>query len=193
MKTLNRPEIGKRIRSLRLELGLRQWQLAEMLQTTQPAIHKYERGIIPEVNRLLRLAEIGNTTVEWILTGRHCETGSRKREKLATELFDLADRLRRITGDQKQSLDSTLRLLETALGSLEGNGGQPIAGEAVGGAGIERELSACDRETLAALRSAIRIHSAVTRDLAASKVQELDRAELSDQQPMAARGASPDM
>ena len=53
-------------------------------------------------------------------------------------------------------------------------------------------MSACDRETVAALRSAIRIHSAVTRDLASSKVQELDRSDLPGMKPMAARGASHD-
>ncbi|TFH66693.1 MAG: XRE family transcriptional regulator, partial [Gemmatimonadales bacterium] len=76
MEPLNKKEIGKRIKRLRKEKDLKQWQMADILGATQPAIHKYENGILPEVKRLLELARVGNTTVEWILTGQHWENGS---------------------------------------------------------------------------------------------------------------------
>src|SRR5262249_16746037 len=72
---IDKKEIGARIKRLRKEAGLRQWQPAEMIGATQPAIHMYERGVLPEPKRLLELARIGHTTVEWILTGRQWERG----------------------------------------------------------------------------------------------------------------------
>ncbi len=37
---------------------------------SQPAISKYLRDRIPPAETLLRLAELGQTTVEWILVGQ---------------------------------------------------------------------------------------------------------------------------
>src|SRR3989442_12746423 len=93
VEPLDKVVIGERIKQLRKTKGLRQWQMAELLGATQPAVHKYENGILPEVKRLLTLARIANTSVERILTGRHCENGSRDMDRLAPETYDLADRL----------------------------------------------------------------------------------------------------
>jgi len=92
MDPLDKKEIGKRIKRLRKEKDLKQWQMADILGATQPAIHKYENGILPEVKRLLELARIGNTTIEWILTGRHWENGSETRERISREVCSLAER-----------------------------------------------------------------------------------------------------
>ena len=48
-----------RVRQIRLAAGLRQWELAGMLGTTQSAVHKYEHGVVPEPRRLIELARIG--------------------------------------------------------------------------------------------------------------------------------------
>src|SRR5215813_13514873 len=82
VQPLDKAVIGERIKSLRKSKGLRQWQMAELLGATQPAVHKYENGILPEVKRLLELARIGQTSIEWILTGRHWENGSVDMERL---------------------------------------------------------------------------------------------------------------
>ena len=40
------------------------------MQISQPAISKYLKERIPPADILLKLAQIGNTTIEWILTGQ---------------------------------------------------------------------------------------------------------------------------
>lgn len=44
--------------------------MAKTLQVSQPAISKYLRDRTPPAETLLRLAELGQTTIEWILLGR---------------------------------------------------------------------------------------------------------------------------
>jgi transcriptional regulator with XRE-family HTH domain len=63
--------IAGRINSIRKKLDLNQEELAAILNVSQPAISKYLQNRIPPPRVLLNLAILGNTTVEWILTGRH--------------------------------------------------------------------------------------------------------------------------
>src|SRR6058998_2314306 len=108
METLNKVEMGKRIKEVRKRAGLRQWQLAEVLGTTQSAVHKYEHGVIPEPRRLVELSRLGNTTIEWILTGRHWQNGSEKQDRPAEEIFLLAERLQDFSADDRAAFDQAL-------------------------------------------------------------------------------------
>ena len=63
-------EVSQRIDLIRKQNGWTQSQLAEALQLSQPAISKYLKERIPPAETLLRLAKIGNTTIEWILIGQ---------------------------------------------------------------------------------------------------------------------------
>lgn len=63
-------KVSQRIDLIRKQNGWTQEQLAEVLQLSQPAISKYLKERIPPAGTLLRLAKIGNTTIEWILTGQ---------------------------------------------------------------------------------------------------------------------------
>ncbi len=63
-------EVSQRIDMIRKQNGWTQEQLAEVLQLSQPAVSKYLKERIPPAGTLLRLAKIGNTTIEWILTGQ---------------------------------------------------------------------------------------------------------------------------
>ena len=63
-------EITQRIDLIRKQNGWTQGQLAEALQLSQPAVSKYLKDRIPPAETLLRLAQIGNTTIEWILSGQ---------------------------------------------------------------------------------------------------------------------------
>ena len=87
MRELDKKAMGARVRQIRLREGLRQWELARSLGTTQSAVHKYEHGVIPEPRRLIELARIGNTTIEWVLTGRHWDEGSSTQAKLSDEVL----------------------------------------------------------------------------------------------------------
>lgn len=63
-------EIAGRIDLIRLQKGFTQQQLAAELHISQSAMSKYMKERIPAPDVLLRLAQLGNTTIEWILTGR---------------------------------------------------------------------------------------------------------------------------
>jgi transcriptional regulator with XRE-family HTH domain len=46
-----------------------QQELASLIGTSQPAISMYLKGRIPPADVLYKIAQIGQTTVEWLLTG----------------------------------------------------------------------------------------------------------------------------
>ena len=114
MQEIDRRAVGDRIREIRTASGLRQWELARRLGTTQSAVHKYEHGIVPEPSRLLELSRIGNTTVEWILTGAHAVDGATTRERVDPTLLQTASLLRALEGPERERLEAALRILRQA-------------------------------------------------------------------------------
>lgn len=62
-------EIAGRIRWIMKQRGMSQKELADYLNISQPAISLYLQGRTPPADVLYRLAKLGNTTMEWILTG----------------------------------------------------------------------------------------------------------------------------
>ena len=67
---INIRSVSERIDLLRRQNGLSQEQLAVRLEVSQPAISKYLRDRLPPADVLLKIAQLGQTTVEWILTGQ---------------------------------------------------------------------------------------------------------------------------
>lgn len=63
--------MGERIKQLRNEHSLTQEELGELLGIKKAAVHKYEKGVVNNIKRdtLLKMAEIFNTTVEFIVNG----------------------------------------------------------------------------------------------------------------------------
>jgi transcriptional regulator with XRE-family HTH domain len=170
MEPLNKKEIGKRIKRLRKEKDLKQWQMADILGATQPAIHKYENGILPEVKRLLELARVGNTTVEWILTGQHWENGSEERERIPTEVYRLAQRFQRFTEGQRRTLASALDMLEKAAQKIRERTQHDFADSDV--QELARALREFDTVTRRAIAAALGVHEAVMESLVESQVRE---------------------
>ncbi len=68
-KKLHDQEVRKRIDWIRRQQGLSQEQFARRLRISQPAVSMYLNRRIPPADVLLRMARLGNTTIEWILTG----------------------------------------------------------------------------------------------------------------------------
>ena len=191
MDSLNKKEIGKRIKRLRKEKGLKQWQMADILGATQPAVHKYENGILPEVKRLLELARVGNTTVEWILTGRHWEYGTEERERIPPEIFRLAERFNRFTREQRQTILSALELLERASSRVQEHSSRRPSDLDV--QEIARTLRDFDTLTRQALVAALGLHDSIVESLVESKVREfreLSPADATEGTPAAEEGAS---
>ncbi len=173
MEPLNKTVIGQRIKALRKSKGMRQWQMAERLGATQPAVHKYENGILPEVKRLLELARIGNTSIEWILTGRHWENGSIEMERLKPELYDLAHQLHSFGDEERRILAEALEVIKGAVTALRQSGaGEPR--ELTDGE-LARDLRSFDRHGREALIAALSVYDAVVTTLADSKIRDLHR------------------
>jgi transcriptional regulator with XRE-family HTH domain len=107
------------VRQIRLGAGLRQWELAKMLGTTQSAVHKYEHGVVPEPRRLVALARIGGTSIEWVLTGQHWENGSREQQRLAPEVLRTACLLHEVSREDRATVDEALRVVRQALRAVE--------------------------------------------------------------------------
>lgn len=159
MQDLDKSAMGRRIRQIRLAAGLRQWQLARMLGTTQSAVHKYEHGVVPEPRRLIELARIGQTSIEWVLTGTHWESGSEIQRRVAPEVLRTATVLHEIDGDARTTIDEALRILRDALRTLD-HGDAPANGD---GAAVLRDHG---ESTLRLLESARRIQASVLSRIA---------------------------
>lgn len=164
MEPIDKAAMGRRIKCIRTEAGLRQWQLAERLGTTQSAVHKYEHGVVPEPKRLVELARVGATTVEWILTGYHWEDGDEGRERLPQEVYRIARAAATLSPDRLDSLGDALELLERAAAEAESR--------ERGGNGDHAEL----RSSARALEAALRLHRRVVEtalDLEARRFEKV--------------------
>jgi transcriptional regulator with XRE-family HTH domain len=169
MQELDKSAMGRRIREIRLGAKLRQWELAKLLGTTQSAVHKYEHGVVPEPRRLVELARIGGTSIEWVLTGSHWENGSTEQERVSPELLSTACILRGIGADGRASVNEALRIVRDAVGAL--------ADRTVAGAdGPAATLGEHAAGTLRLLESAVRIQRAVLRRVTEEADRRLTRA-----------------
>lgn len=69
--------IGQRITTLRKEKNISQTELAGLLSVSRQAVSKWEQGLSsPDTAKLIQLAEILGTEVEYLATGTHPEPGS---------------------------------------------------------------------------------------------------------------------
>jgi len=173
---IDKKEIGARIKKLRKESGLRQWQLAEMIGATQPAIHMYERGVLPEPKRLLELARIGNTSVEWILTGRHWENGSEEMHRVPVEIYQLAFHFKEYSPEDRDTLEAALEILRNSVAAFKRGGGpgkeRPSLEE------LSRDLAGFSEGAHSGLQSAMKIHAAARDTLLDQGAGRLRRSNL---------------
>ena len=64
--------IGERLSELRKEQNISQGQLAKALDVTRQAVSKWENDLTaPDTIKLIQLADLLNTDVEYLATGRH--------------------------------------------------------------------------------------------------------------------------
>ena len=69
--------LGDRITALRNERNISQGELAKRLEVSRQAVSKWEQGLSsPDTNKLIQLARILDTEVEYLATGVHPEPGS---------------------------------------------------------------------------------------------------------------------
>ena len=188
---LNKMAIGERIKQLRKSRGLRQWQMAELLGATQPAIHKYENGILPEVKRLLEIARIGNTSIEWILTGHHWDNGSRDMGRMDAEVCDLALQLHSFSPEERRAIGAALEVLNAATAELRAATAQDP--RELPDAELGRRLKSLEAHVLGPLVAALSVYDAVVTTLANARVRDLhafsaaglERKGVADERPLA--------
>ena len=171
MVPLDKKVIGERIKALRKTKSLRQWQMAELLCATQPAVHKYENGILPEVKRLLELARIGNTSIEWILTGQHWENGSTEMDRLDPSIYELAHQLQSLSDEDRRILSEALDFISSAVASVRDRAG--AAPQEMGDVELARVLKSFESRSRETLAAALAVYDAVVTTLSNSKVREL--------------------
>ena len=64
--------IGERISSLRKEQNISQVQLSRLLNVSRQAVSKWENDLAsPDTVKLIQLADVLNTDVEYLATGKH--------------------------------------------------------------------------------------------------------------------------
>jgi len=163
--------MGKRIRQIRLGAGLRQWELARMLGTTQSAVHKYEHGVVPQPRRPLELAHLGHTSVESVLTGHHWDNGSDSQERLSPEILETATALREIGDDQRATVDEALGIMREAVRALDTPGAADAPGYV---AAVSDSFGEQAGETLRLLESAWKIQRNVLRRVTRDAGRRLD-------------------
>lgn len=79
--------MGEIIGMLRREKGMTQKEIADMLNITDKAVSKWERGLaFPDTQTIPRLAEILGVSVEELLNAKAAPTATHKR---ASELIDV--------------------------------------------------------------------------------------------------------
>ena len=73
--------VSDRIREVMKQLNMTQNDLAESLGISQPAVSLYLQGRIPPADILYKIAQIGYTSIEWMLTGQDIQKGYSVQEK----------------------------------------------------------------------------------------------------------------
>lgn len=158
MHELDKAAMGQRIRQIRLGAQLRQWELAQILGTTQSAIHKYEHGVVPESRRLLEIARIGETTLEWVLTGRHWSRGSERQQRIPDPVLDTAQVLTELGEVGQGKIDEALRIVQDAVRAVTRPEDAPAAPTAPS---VRAALSEQGEATVSLLETAWRIQRSV--------------------------------
>jgi hypothetical protein len=136
-------------------------------------VHKYENGILPEVRRLLELARIGDTSIEWILTGRHWENGSPLMERLKPEVYELAYQFAAFTAEERKILGDALEIINAAVAGLRNATLQEP--REMSDLELARALKAFEKSGREAVLAALAVYDAVVTTLSSGKVRELHR------------------
>ena len=88
---INAKSVGSRINDIRLSLGLSMEQFGKLFNTSKGTVNNWEKGRnLPNKENLLKISNLGDTTIEYILHGTMDEYIDNPITKLQTDL--LADK-----------------------------------------------------------------------------------------------------
>jgi len=129
---LDAAAIGKRIDTMRRKNNWSQKEFAAKLRISQPAVSTYLRDRIPPAEILLRLAELGQTTIEWILTGQKSYVLADNSDLIAEKkaIYDTDWRVtQQIAALEPSVRDALLRLIIELSGAQRSNEATSYAAE----------------------------------------------------------------
>ena len=112
---LSKKEIGKRVRTLRLERGLTQAELGKMLnmaQTNVSALERGERGVT--IHQAVRISKALRVTIDELLTGNRPE----KEKQLRVQDRRFLRRLRMIEKLPKGDQQALLKTIDAFLSKV---------------------------------------------------------------------------
>lgn len=102
----------KNLKKLRLEAGISQQKLAEIIGTSQQSINKYENhNVEPDISTLISLADLFGTSVDYLV-------GHTDIKRIIEEVYHydlnneesiLVDEYRKLTKDEKQSINAVIK------------------------------------------------------------------------------------
>jgi len=96
----------KNLRVLRINKGISQQQLAEVVGVSQQSVNKYERQTVePDITTLMALADYFGTTVDFLI-GHTPGAGYDPRQELelTKEELSLVRDMRKLTSEEKKSI-----------------------------------------------------------------------------------------
>jgi DNA-binding XRE family transcriptional regulator len=106
----------KNLKQLRSESGISQSKLAEYVDSTQQAIHRYEHeDYEPDIATMIQLADFFNTSVDFLIGNTEIRNRIVKIEKhdLTGEESAFIDKFRKLSAAQRKGVDV---MLDTLLG-----------------------------------------------------------------------------
>lgn len=104
-----RRALGARIKELRKQQGWTQKELALKLGLQFSHLNKYEGGLhAPPLEKLVQLAEVFNTTVDFLITGQ-------RNDDLPVHDRRLLDRLQALEAFKAEDQETVIRLLDAMI------------------------------------------------------------------------------
>lgn len=81
-KKYNKKDVGQRIKLIRLERGMTLEEFGKLFNTSKGIISRWENGIsIPNPERLKKIAEFGDVSIEYLLNGENISVDKKKLKK----------------------------------------------------------------------------------------------------------------
>ncbi len=102
----------KNLKKLRLQAGISQQKLAEIIGTSQQSINKYENhNVEPDIDTLIDLANFFNTSVDFLIgnTDVNHIIEEVQRYDLNVEESGLIEGYRKLTKEEKQSINYVIK------------------------------------------------------------------------------------
>lgn len=96
--------VGDRIKQARLEAGLKQHELADLIGVGMRQIQYYEAGESDPYRKLKKIAEVTGKTVGWLLRGDD-EPTPQGRQEGEDRLAEIVERLDRLDESLRRLLD----------------------------------------------------------------------------------------